>query len=38
VNLRDRIEALGGKARVDSAPARGTRVAALIPVEIAVPA
>lgn len=31
-NLRDRVEALGGRLRVDSAPGRGTRVSAHLPV------
>lgn len=31
-NLRDRVEALGGRLRVESAPGRGTRVCAHLPV------
>jgi signal transduction histidine kinase len=31
-NLRDRLEAVGGELRVDSAPGRGTRVSGSIPV------
>lgn len=31
-NLRDRVEALGGRLRIESAPGRGTRVSANLPV------
>ncbi len=33
-NLRDRVEALGGRLRVDSAPGEGTSVRAELPVEV----
>ncbi|ONI79705.1 hypothetical protein ALI144C_23370 [Actinosynnema sp. ALI-1.44] len=32
-NLRDRVEALGGRVRVDSVPGAGTRVCAELPVQ-----
>ena len=31
-NLRDRVEALGGRLSIDSAPGRGTSVTAQLPV------
>jgi signal transduction histidine kinase len=33
VGLADRVEALGGRLRVDSPPGRGTRVTAEIPCD-----
>jgi signal transduction histidine kinase len=35
--LRDRVEAIGGTFEVDSAPARGTRVVAVLPATPAQP-
>jgi signal transduction histidine kinase len=32
-NMRDRIEAIGGRLTIESAPGRGTRILALVPVD-----
>jgi signal transduction histidine kinase len=32
VNMQDRLRALGGSLRIESAPERGTRVAGIVPV------